>query len=107
MRLISAATLLSLALAIGGATATYAEENPTVVKLVMRDRVVHVTSTPDQVVYSVQTRDGKVLDANLSGEELQAKHPEVYNTLRPAIANGKDTHLQMSPWAGVNFPGDK
>lgn len=95
MRKTSLATLLILGFAIASATATNASdalktsvsEPVTISRLVMRDRIITISSDPTGVVYSVSSKDGTVIDASLSEEQLIAKYPEVYDHLRPAIAN--------------------
>lgn len=110
MRKISVATFLILGCAIVSATATNASdaaktsisEPVTISRLVMRDRIITISSHPTGLVYSVSTKDGTVIDASLSEAQLVAKYPDVYDQLRPAIANpdaSKD--VKVSPWAGM------
>lgn len=108
MRKISVATFLILGFAIASATATNASDasktsvsEPVVIsRLVMRDRIITISSQPTGVVYSVSNKDGTVIDASLSEYQLIAKYPEVYNHLHPAIAN-PDNSKEVSPWAGM------
>src|SRR5437867_596779 len=46
---------------------------PVIGYLEKRDRTITIKSGPDGPLYSVKTRDGKVLFENLSGEQLRAK----------------------------------
>jgi hypothetical protein len=66
----------------------------------MRDRTITVTSDSNGLLYSVSTKDGTVLNANLREEQLQAKYPDVYENVRPAIASDKVTD-SVIPWAGM------
>ncbi len=102
MRQISAATLLVLAFSLFFPTATYSndDERLAITHLVMRDRVITINSTSNGLLYSVSTKDGAVLDANLSESQLQAKYPDVYDNVRPAIASEEATE-NVIPWAGM------
>ena len=109
MRPRSVATLLILALSLFFPNATRADEPVTLARLVMRDRTIIMASDANGLVYSVSTQDGTVLDANLSEAELVAKYPDVYETIRPAIAqyslpkavtDGEATETVI-PWAGM------
>jgi hypothetical protein len=100
MRQVSVASLLILALSLFGATTTRAEEPTVITHLITRDRVITITSDSNGLLYSVSTKDGAVIDANLSEEQLQAKYPEVYDNVRPAIASDESTE-GVIPWAGM------
>ena len=65
----------------------------------MRDRIVVITSNPDGLKYSILNKDGSVLDAKLSEDQLAQKHPDVYERVRPAIAN--EATPDVIPWAGM------
>lgn len=86
MRRMSVATLLILALSVVFTTPTRASEHQPLTTLVMRDRVITIHNGPKGLSYTVSTQDGTVLDAQLSDAQLQAKYPEVYDNVRPAIA---------------------
>lgn len=62
------------------------ENNLTITRLVMRDCIVVISQGEDEVKYSVKTKDGNVIHANLNETELAAKHPEIYEQVRPAYA---------------------
>lgn len=100
MRQMSAATLLSLIASITFSTATRAEEPLTITRLEMRDRVVLSASGTNGSQYSVITKNGIVLDAKLSEEQLAAKHPDVYEQVRPAFA-GREANFDIIQWAGM------
>lgn len=80
-------------------TAINAEEPDTITRLVMRDRIVVITNGKDGLKYSVKMKDGTVLSANLSENELAQKHPDVYEQVRPAYANDKNTPSLLM-WVG-------
>ncbi|WP_017316353.1 hypothetical protein [Mastigocladopsis repens] len=91
MRRISAVTLLILAFSILFTTATHASEHLPLTTLVMRDRVITINFGSNGLLYTVSTQDGTVLDAQLSDAQLQAKYPEIYDDVRPAIADSNKT----------------
>ena len=95
MRQISAATLLILALCMFRATATRADVRLPLTRLVMREHVVTITNGRDGLLYSLSTKNSTVLDANLSSAQLEAKYPDVYENIRPAIASSKAPWLLM------------
>ena len=99
MRQKSAAALLILVVSLFFSTATRAEERVAITRLVMRDRVVAITSGSNGIYYSVFAQDGTVLAANLSKDQLAQKHPDVYEQVHPAIA-GVAT-LGVNIWAGM------
>lgn len=71
----------------GAAAAPRAEEQfPVIVRLVGRHYTVTASSGPAGVVYSAEGRDGNLVVANASLEELRRRHPEVYEQIVPGIA---------------------
>ena len=64
------------------------------------DRVVTIKNSPNGLSYTVSTQNGTVLDAQLNEAQLQAKYPEVYDNIRPAIANSEKTGGSMI-WGGI------
>ncbi|KAB8332673.1 hypothetical protein SD80_019095 [Scytonema tolypothrichoides VB-61278] len=107
MRRISVTTLLILVVSVFfGSAGTRAEEHPPLSNLVMRDRIITIKNSPNGLSYTVRTQDGTVLDAQLNEAQLQAKYPEVYDTVRPAIANSEKTGGSMI-WGGIqHVPSD-
>ncbi|MGH8000113.1 MAG: hypothetical protein ACREPR_11930 [Brasilonema sp.] len=107
MRRISVTTFLILVVSAFFATAaTRASEDQSLTTLVMRDRLITIKNSPNGLSYTVSTQDGAVLDAQLSDAQLQAKYPEVYDTVRPAIANSKKTGGSII-WGGTHHvPSD-
>lgn len=102
MRQMPVVALLILVGNILFSTAIHAEEPAIITRLVMRDRVVAITSGSDGLKYSVITKDGTVLSANLSEAQLAQKYPDVYEQVRPAVASPEATK-GVIPWAGM-FP---
>ncbi|BAZ70475.1 MAG: hypothetical protein KME28_12745 [Pelatocladus maniniholoensis HA4357-MV3] len=80
-------------------TAISAEEPATITSLVMRDRIVVITNGKDGLNYSVKSKDGTVLSANISENELAQKHPDVYEQVRPAYAGEKNSPILLM-WGG-------
>jgi exo-beta-1,3-glucanase (GH17 family) len=106
MRRISVATLVVLALSVLFSTATRASEHQPLTTLVLRDRVITINNGPKGLSYTVKTQDGTVLDAQLSDAQLQAKYPEVYDNVRPAMAGSEKTGGTMI-WGGTqHVPSD-
>jgi hypothetical protein len=95
MRRMSVGTLLILAFSVMFATATRASEHLPLTTLVLRDRVITINSGPNGLSYTISNQDGTVLDAQLSDAQLQAKYPEVYDDVRPAMAGSKKTDDSM------------
>ena len=99
MRQMSVAALFILVISILFSSSTRAEEPVAITRLVMRDRVVAITSSSDGLQYSGLTKSGTVLVANLSEAQLAQKHPEVYEQVRPAIASFVTPDVTI--WAGM------
>jgi hypothetical protein len=51
-----------------------------------RDRVITIKAGPHGALYSVATKEGKVLFENLSAEQLKAKAPEIHDLFETGIA---------------------
>jgi hypothetical protein len=51
-----------------------------------RDRVITIKSGPKGTVYTVATKDGKVLHENLSAEQLKAQAPDVFGLIKTGVA---------------------
>jgi hypothetical protein len=112
----SVAALLILGLSVVFTTATEASEHQPLTTLVMRDRVITIKNSPHGLSYTLSTQNGTILDAQLSDTQLQAKYPEVYDNIRPAmaqsarqraIANSEKTGGSMiwgGIWSGTHVP---
>lgn len=78
--------------ASGAPTLPAAETGPYVVigHLEHRDRIVTIKTGEQGTVYSVQTKDGKILFENLTAEQLQDKSPEIHGFIKAAEAGSAD-----------------
>ena len=104
----SAAHLLwiPVALAMGVAVprAALAQEVPktrigtAVATLMVRDHIIVLAVTTAGVRYSLATRDGRSLGADLSGGELEARFPVVFEFIRSSIARSPESGEFI--WAG-------
>ncbi len=69
-----------------------AEPYPVIGYLEKRDYVITIKASPKGTIYSIATKDGKILHENVSAEQLKAKAPELYNAVKTGLAN--DARLQ-------------
>lgn len=64
-----------------------AQEQKTITRLVLRDYEITISQGVDGVTqYDVHGNDGQALDVALDVSQFQAKYPNVYDSLQPAIA---------------------
>jgi type II secretory pathway component PulC len=99
----AALAILTASIIIPTASIHAEQNNPTITRLVMRDRIIVISQGEDEVKYSVKTKDGDVINANLNEAELAAKHPDIYEQVRPAYAgDNKMPTLMMLETTG-NF----
>lgn len=63
------------------------ESFPVIGYLEKRDHVITIKSSPHGTVYSIATKDGKILHENVSAEQLKAKAPELYQAVKTGLAN--------------------
>ncbi len=74
------------------------EDNlPVIVSLETRNEVVSIMSGYEGSVYTVTTRDGRILGEHLSEQELQVKLPNIYHFLKTSYA---DDEKGSVIWAG-------
>ena len=74
------------------------EDNfPVIVSLETRNEVVSIMSGYEGAVYTVTTRDGRILGKDLSEQELQVKLPNIYHFLKTSYA---DDEKGSAIWAG-------
>jgi len=59
-----------------------------------RDRVITIKAGPQGPVYSVATKDGKILHENLSAEQLKAQSPELHELIKTGVAG--DARMRSS-----------
>ncbi|KAF3886091.1 MULTISPECIES: hypothetical protein [Nostocales] len=101
MRKLSVTLLLILGFSVFFATATRASEKLPLTTLVLRDHKITINTTPNGFAYTViRASDGTVLDAQLNDTQLQAKYPEIYDAVRPSMADGKETN-DATVWGGT------
>jgi len=73
------------------------EDNlPVIVSLKTRNEVVSIMSGYEGPVYTVTTRDGRIVGKNLSENELQVKLPNIYHFLKTSYADDEGSVI----WAG-------
>ncbi|MFZ2147323.1 MAG: hypothetical protein WAV28_08890 [Sedimentisphaerales bacterium] len=70
---------------------------PVIVYLQTRNEVVSVMSGYEGPVYTVTTKDGRVLGKHLNEHELQVKLPNIYHFLKTSYA---DDEKGSVIWAG-------
>ena len=74
------------------------EDNlPVIIYLETRNEVVSIMSGYEGPVYTVTTKDGRIIGKNLSENELQVKLPEIYHFLKTSYA---DDEKGSVIWAG-------
>jgi hypothetical protein len=74
------------------------EDNlPVIVSLEMRNEVVSIMSGYVGAVYTVTTKDGRILGKDLTEQELQVKLPNIYHFLKTSYA---DDEKGSMIWAG-------
>lgn len=79
-----ASVLVLSAAGCGPVAATHV--NPSLGAMVTRDNVVLVEQTPEGVRYTLETRDGDLIAANLTREELAALDPRAAESLEQGTA---------------------
>ena len=67
---------------------------PVIISLETRRGTIVILSGPDRLLYSVADRSGLVVQRELSERELRARHPEIYDQIKGALAS-------RSVWAGM------
>jgi len=105
-RVLICSFLALICLASIAATGSYAEEKRpqaspqkavVIGHLQMRDKVVTISKGEKGAIYTVKTKDGKLLDENLSEKNFQAKYPSLYDRLQDGRAGENDLwkHRQL------------
>ncbi len=59
---------------------------PVIGHLEKNDRTITIKSGPKGPLYTVKTKDGKVLFENLSAEQLRAQAPDLHEFIKNAVA---------------------
>ncbi len=71
----------------------------TIARLVLRNYEIEISKRADgEVLYDVSSLDGQEVAVDLNEEQMQAKYPEVYDHIRPAVASeaqSPDSTLMM------------
>jgi hypothetical protein len=57
-----------------------------------RDRIITVSKGPKGPLYTITTKDGKILATRIDEKSLQAKYPDLYHQVKTGIA-GNDARL--------------
>jgi hypothetical protein len=57
-----------------------------------RDRIITVSKGPKGPLYTIKTKDGKILATRIDEKSLQAKYPDIYHQVKTGIA-GNDARL--------------
>ena len=78
-------------------TGNLEDKLPVIVSLETRNDVVSIMSGYEGAVYTVTTKEGKILGKHLSEQELQVKLPEIYHFLKTSYADGQRGRVI---WAG-------
>ncbi len=74
------------------------EDNlPVIIYLETRNEVVSIMSGYEGPVYTVTTREGRIIGKNLSENELQVKLPNIYNFLKTSYSDDEKGRVI---WAG-------
>ena len=63
-----------------------APDYPVVGYLKKRDKTITIKTGPDGPLYTVESKDGKILAVNLPAEKLYAKFPQLRNDLENGFA---------------------
>jgi hypothetical protein len=71
------------------------ESYPVIGYLEKRDRVITIKSSPQGTIYSIATKDGKILHENLSAEQLKAQAPELYEMIKTGTAGDASKRPQV------------
>jgi hypothetical protein len=71
-------------------------ELPVIVHLKKRNEVVTIMSGREGLLYTVRTKDGRVLGQGLSERELQAKLPDIYNSVKKSYADCNKSSTTLS-----------
>ena len=94
--------LILIGLGCGNQSAQVQNENPedklqVIVHLETRNEVVSIMSGYEGLVYTVTTKNGRILGQDLSEQELQAKLPNIYHFLKTSYADDERSGVV---WAG-------
>jgi hypothetical protein len=87
--------------------ASHVDGQPVITRLVGRDKVITITSSPQGPRYSAATHAGVVIVTGATLEELRQQHPDVYRFVHPATAveataDNRRSDAKQAPWAGMD-----
>ena len=74
-----------------------------IVHLETRNEVVRIMSGHEGLIYTVTTKDGRILGQNLYEQELQVRLPNIYHFLKTSYA---DDGRSGVAWAGILLSGN-
>jgi len=66
---------------------------PVIIHLEKRNEVITIMSGQEGLLYTVRTKDGRMLGQYLSEQELQAKLPDIYHFLKKSYADDKQSSV--------------
>ena len=66
-------------------------ELPVIIHLEKRNEVVTIISGQEGLLYTVSTKDGRMLGEHLTEQELQANLPDIYNSMKKSYAGGNQS----------------
>ena len=97
------ACLVLAGLGCSSRSAVVQTENPqdqlrVIVHLETRNEVVSVMSGPNGRVYTVKSKDGKMLEHQISELELSAKFPAIYRLLKSSHASDDKGNAFWGGW---------
>ena len=70
---------------------------PMVTQLVLRDRMVTITSAPNGYRYSIADGSGAILSADLTEAQMAKRYPELLDMLQPAVADDGGELMILAP----------
>jgi len=65
-----------------------------------RDQVITITAGPDDLLYTIKSKEGGLIALNLTGEELASKFPDLHEKMEKSLADSKI-------WAGIDLSRHK
>lgn len=96
--LLTAASIVGLAgFVLADGQESTSDSYPVIAQLALRDRTVTITSAPDGYLYSIADPSGAILGASLTEEQMAEQYPELYDALRPAVADEDVKLMMLSP----------
>ncbi len=51
-----------------------------------KDRIITVTKGPKGPLYTIKSKEGKILETKIDDKSLQAKYPDIYHQIKSGIA---------------------